>query len=310
MKKSPFILICLAAALLTAAGVFIAFGSDKKPAANSSNVYSAVANTSSAPPCSTPSSSAVSASSQAADSNEFDANIKGVPVLIYHHFIRDKYKSQNKNSIIMPESEFESHLKALKENDYTALSLSQLMDYLKNGIHIPEKSVVLTFDDGYKSNVVIAAPLMRKYDFKGVVFAITDNYNGADSEYDESLDARQYVNKTDIEMSSDVFEYACHTDNLHYNLTEQPSEKIKADLLVNRAKINSPYFAYPIGYFDDRVIKIVKECGFTAAFTTVKAFAKTGVNLYQIPRFYVLSPISADEFINLVETGIKRTNKG
>ena len=78
---------------------------------------------------------------------------------------------------------FESHLKYLKENGYHAITLDELLDFLTTGKPLPEKPVILTFDDGYADNYTNAFPLLQKYGMIGHFFIITDFVNEKRAEY-------------------------------------------------------------------------------------------------------------------------------
>ena len=61
-------------------------------------------------------------------------------------------------------------MKFLKDNGYHPLTMDQLYDYVVNGAAVPEKPVVLTFDDGYADTYSIVYPLMKEYGFAATVF--------------------------------------------------------------------------------------------------------------------------------------------
>jgi hypothetical protein len=92
-----------------------------------------------------------------------------VPVLMYHS-IGVTNKSWNWNYLTCPYDRFESQLKAIQELKYKTITLNALYDYMVLGKTIPEKSIVLTFDDGYADIWVYAYPLLKKYKMCGTVF--------------------------------------------------------------------------------------------------------------------------------------------
>jgi hypothetical protein len=98
---------------------------------------------------------------------------QAVPVFMYHS-VGIPEKKWVWNYLTCPWQIFESHLKWLKKNNYNTISLSQLYQYIFEENEIPEKSVVLTFDDGYADNYVFAYPLLKKYGFKGTIFVNPD----------------------------------------------------------------------------------------------------------------------------------------
>ncbi len=240
-------------------------------------------------------------SSEIDDKSGFDANISGIPIICYHHLLTKEQKGTIKNSIIATTDELESHLKILKQKGYSSLTCEQVLDFIKNGKQIPKKSVFLTIDDGYKSTIYLAAPIFRKYAFKAMVFVITKNLDEPYEEFDPINKKFQYFNKAEMETAKDVFEFADHTYDLHIELTKQTKDKINSDLLISKEKLNSPYFAYPIGAFNSTLINIIKEFGFFAAFTINRGHAKIDSNLFTIPRYCVLSPMSAEKLLDIVE---------
>lgn len=90
-----------------------------------------------------------------------------VPVLMYHHLDDEG----NDTTTITPET-FEAHLKALRENGYTAITIEELISYVDGNGILPPKPVLITFDDGYLSNYELAFPILKKYDMKATIFVI------------------------------------------------------------------------------------------------------------------------------------------
>jgi len=92
-----------------------------------------------------------------------------VPILSYHRF------ADNCDSpLCMPSRIFDQQMKYLKENGYTVISLGELHKFLKYRDSLPQKSVVISIDDGYRSVYNIAWPVLKKYDFRATLFIYTD----------------------------------------------------------------------------------------------------------------------------------------
>ncbi|MBR0113698.1 MAG: polysaccharide deacetylase family protein [Firmicutes bacterium] len=89
-----------------------------------------------------------------------------VPIITYH----ETYEHQAEYGITT--ALFEEHMKALHEAGCTAIDLDDLRDYVLHGKELPERPVLITFDDGYKCNFDQAGPVLEKYGFKATVFAI------------------------------------------------------------------------------------------------------------------------------------------
>ncbi|MCJ7691048.1 MAG: polysaccharide deacetylase family protein, partial [Clostridiaceae bacterium] len=88
-------------------------------------------------------------------------NDKGIPVLMYHAIGYEKG-----NTARVPKENFKEQMKYLKDNGYVTLTLDEAYDFFSNNKPIPEKSVVLTFDDGYVDNYVEALPILKEFGFK------------------------------------------------------------------------------------------------------------------------------------------------
>ena len=66
----------------------------------------------------------------------------------------------------------EEHLAALQDAGYTTITFQDLLAYVEQGTELPEKPVLLTFDDGYESNYTLAYPLLQQYQMKATIFVI------------------------------------------------------------------------------------------------------------------------------------------
>ena len=105
-----------------------------------------------------------------------------LPIIMYHGILKDT-KRQGKY-VISPEL-LESDMKYLKENGYTPVFMQDVIDYVKNGTPLPEKPIILSFDDGYYNNYAYAFPLAQQYDMKLVIAPIiakTEEYSRANEE--------------------------------------------------------------------------------------------------------------------------------
>ena len=93
-----------------------------------------------------------------------------LPVLMYHHFAQE-----GNGGTIVSEARFREQMEALKGDGFTAVTLGEVLDYVDNGVPLPEKPVLITMDDGYTSNLEIAAPILEELGFRATVFVIGVN---------------------------------------------------------------------------------------------------------------------------------------
>ena len=96
----------------------------------------------------------------------------GVPVLNYH-----QVEEKNGNPLTLWPDQFETQMSYLADEGYTTITIDEMMDALENGTPLPDKPVIITFDDGYADNYEYAYPILKKYGFKATIFLIYDFTN-------------------------------------------------------------------------------------------------------------------------------------
>ena len=168
----------------------------------------------------------------------------GVPVLNYHQ-INDR----DHNALTLSTPEFEAQMQYLAENGYHPITPNELADHLENGAPLPEKPILLTFDDGYIDNYKNAYPILQKYGLKGSIFIITDYLN-------------VYPNYLTWEIcqemqDSGIIDIECHTMT-HVALSELSSaEELQHEAVDSKKAIESHLnkkvtsIAYPCGAYND-----------------------------------------------------------
>lgn len=207
-----------------------------------------------------------------------------VPILMYHG-VSDVKKIQN-DYVISPQ-EFEDDLKALKENGYTSVFISDVISFAENKGSLPEKPIVITFDDGYYNNYLYAYPLLKKYDFKATISPIA-YYSDFYSEVDDVSECYSHCTWTQLkEMSeSGVVEIGNHTYNLHtldgdsMGIRKKSSEtdaeyktRLTEDITAAQNRIHDNIekdcvvFAYPFGACSKDSEQILRKLGFKAILT-------------------------------------------
>ncbi len=92
---------------------------------------------------------------------------KAVPVLMYHHV------SPNPGLVTVSPATFRHHMKTIAEAGYTTISADDFLGFLLKRLDLPEKSVLITFDDGFLDNYVHAYPVLRELGLKSTLFAVT-----------------------------------------------------------------------------------------------------------------------------------------
>lgn len=208
-------------------------------------------------------------------------------VLMYHGFYENENDWKTKYSV--SKSDFEEHLKILKEFDFKPIDLMDIYYYLKFKKKIPERSLYLTFDDGFK-NFMIVYDLIKKYEFKGGVSIITKFVK---SKWTLDIDDIYLLKK------EGYIEFISHSHEIHNifnNLVEKKDyKKIREDIKKSKnffksIDIDVFAFSYPLsaGTDDKNIHKILKELDFKMAFGGFNGYiVKNSTNLYNIPRIEI-----------------------
>ena len=92
-----------------------------------------------------------------------------LPIIMYHGLLKEE---KRQGQFIISPNLFEQDLRYLQENGYTTVVIADLIAYVQDGKPLPEKPVMLTFDDGYYNNYLYAFPLLKQYNCKMVLSPI------------------------------------------------------------------------------------------------------------------------------------------
>lgn len=213
-----------------------------------------------------------------------------VPIIMYHAV--SSVESIQNDYVISP-NEFESDLQYLQEQGFTTVFVEDLINYVNNGGYLPEKPVVLTFDDGYYNNYLYVFPLLQKYDCKATISPIA-YYSELYTENGEINEAYTHCTWEQLkEMhESGLVELGNHTYNLHSvdgdrkgisRISGEDTDSYKTliadDIQTAQNMIEEntgklcDVFAYPFGLWSDGAPDVLKELNFSAVLTV-----ESGIN--------------------------------
>ena len=228
-----------------------------------------------------------------------------IPVLLYHHLAKEDEltPAQRQNDSVMSIEQFSEQMKYLYDNKFYTASLYELELYINGKMILPERTVVITFDDGYRSNTKYAYPVLKKYDFKAAIFLIT-------SLIGEKENVIEHASWSDLKKCGDVFSYHSHSHNLHKLARDGSSvfatsdaAAIAEDLLISKALLSTSYLAYPYGQTNRTIKKAAAEAGFRIGFTTAADYARRRIDPMEIPRFTITPNIDQTTF-EIICTGL------
>ncbi len=240
------------------------------------------------------------------------AEESAVPVLMYHN-INDNYNPQNSN-IEISNVAFKEHMQAIKDNGYTAITFSQLIAFVENGEALPQKPILITFDDGYLNNYTNAFPLLKEMDMNATIFVVTGRMGmqgGVTYPHFTWEQAKEMENSGIIDIQS-------HTV-YHNDLTAISDENLVFELRKSRFMIykylgkKSDILAYPYGNFNDKIKQAAQKAGYKAC-VEIK-LGTPGVNrknadLFALKRITAFGTMSGEDLINTIEQnmGVKDEN--
>lgn len=211
----------------------------------------------------------------------------GLPVLMYHHFAPEA-----KEGTVVTPARFREQMTALKEAGYHAVTIPQVIDFVENGADLPDKPVLITMDDGYGSNLDVAAPILEELGMCATVFVI--GINEGEVNYPHSGEPmwqeRFAFEKAAPWVEKGVIDPQSHTYDMHQlasygysgrdgvrRLEGESDEDYRNAILGDaeafrqrregRVATELLALAYPFGYYTQEADELMKEAGYQVTFT-------------------------------------------
>lgn len=188
-----------------------------------------------------------------------------VPVLCYHQ-IRNSLASDSKRAhddIIAPDK-FKEHIKMLADSGYHTIQPDELYNYLVYGTKLPEKPIMITFDDTDEDQFTTGASTLKKYGFKGVYFIMTVSIGKKGRIGYMSAEQIKQLSDEGNTIASHTYDHKNFAQFKEEDWTTQIDEPTKKLEKITGKKVE--YFAFPYGVFKASTLHKLKEHGFKAAF--------------------------------------------
>ena len=220
-----------------------------------------------------------------------------LPILMYHHVMNPSAAdSELTRGLTVDPASFEAQLSYLQQQGYQSVSMRQLFGALYYGEPLPNKPVLLTFDDGYADNYFQAAPVLEKYGFTGIFYIITGLVGS------EGYMSWEQV----LELEQKGMEIGAHTAT-HPDLTMLDGEALLEEVFgagaVLGEKLGHPvyWFCYPSGKNNQGVIENVWVAGYLLEVTTDPGRIHNSSDPFRLPRLRVGPGTTMEQFVRLVE---------
>lgn len=191
-----------------------------------------------------------------------------VPILMYH-VVNDPPADAPYPDLYVPRAEFADQMRTLARAGFTAVTMAELWAAWHAGGPLPRRPVVVTFDDGYRSHVTNALPVLRRLGWPGVLFLEVRNIGVEHGLTDAQV--RQLL--------AAGWELGSHTID-HPDLTTVDAATLAREVgasrrqLARRFGVDVDFFCYPAGRYDETVIAAVERAGYHAATTTNPGLAQ------------------------------------
>ena len=227
-----------------------------------------------------------------------------LPIIMYHSILNDK-KLQNDYTI--SPALFEKDLKYLTSNGYTTVTVEDLINYVYHGKDLPDKCIMLTFDDGYYNNYYYAYPLLKKYKCRAVISPIASMTEKFTQTQDISVtyghisddNIREMVNSGYVEIQN--HSYDMHTLTPRKGVSKKRGESAEdykntvtnditkaQNYLENVTGKKPSCFVYPFGAKSDGTEEIVRELGFVCTMTCTEepnVITRDKESLFELGRY-------------------------
>ena len=208
-----------------------------------------------------------------------------VPILMYHYVsVPPPNADIYRLDLSVTPDRFATHLLALSSTGYTTISLYDLLAHLTQGTPLPQKPVILSFDDGYRDNYENAFPLLQEFGMTATFFVVTDYINEGHSAY------------LTWEMAREMQAAGMHIEShgrTHVNLRNRKDSFLIWQALGSVETIESElgmrprFITYPSGHYDANTIRIFKDLDFWAGLTTIQGATHSTDDLFQLKRVRV-----------------------
>lgn len=212
------------------------------------------------------------------------AQNRKIPVIMYHDVIKER--TRRSMWFDCSAKEFEDQMEKIKEEGYTPISIGDLYKHLTEGFEVPDKAIVLTFDDNYQGFYDNAWPILKKYNFPAAMFVHTAYVGDTKGEHPKmSWDTLKEL------IKDPLFTVGSHTVTHYLDLKDKDEptqreelEKSKRDL-EQELGITIDFLAYPNGSNSEYTQLLSRELGYKMAFTIENGLAEESPNIMAIQRY-------------------------
>ncbi len=221
-----------------------------------------------------------------------------VPILMYHYVSEPPPDADiYRRDLSVTPANFEAQLAWLLSQGYEDITLTDLVYHLALGWPLPDKPVILTFDDGYRDNYTHAFPLLKKYGYVGTFFLVTQPIDYGDPAY-LTWDMVKEMHRAGMAFQPHGYRhFDLRGKDLDFLVFEivAPKEAIEA-----RIGETTRFFSYPSGSYDDHTVAVLKSAYFWGAVITEQGTTHTTDELFELTRIRIRGKHTLEDFAELL----------
>jgi peptidoglycan/xylan/chitin deacetylase (PgdA/CDA1 family) len=228
-----------------------------------------------------------------------------VPILLYHHINEDG----DSGSAISIER-FNRQIALLKKEGYHPIPFDALIDYVNNGTALPQKPVILTFDDGYYSNYQYAYPVLKEYGYPATIFVIGSSVGHMEYYKDTAFNITPHFGQSESNemLQSGLISIQSHTYDMHQWRPYESGNTVRENILPLAGETEEAYAA-ALKADHALALQVLQQCGVTQnkviAYPTGKTCALTNQIIQELGVQVTLTTNA--EKINTVAPGQPQT---
>ena len=225
------------------------------------------------------------------------------PILLYHRFVRSdadlaRYPG-TENIFTITSRKFEEQMASLAAQGYRSVGPDQVLAFLTEGATLPVRPIMITADDGWRSNIDLMLPVLQRHGFGCTIFVTTGAEAWIFRKF-QGLDCRLTAEHV-RELRGCGVSIGSHTVT-HPYLIEMKDEDIRREFIVSKMTLEDwtgeacHYLSIPGNFYNRRIARIARECGYKAVFTANVGTVSRAADVFAINRLIVEGAFTLAEF--------------
>jgi len=223
------------------------------------------------------------------------AGYQTIPILTYH-----KFSDNVADPVTVTRKAFEDQMRFLKTNGYKVIGLDEFFDFLELKKPVPRKSVVITFDDGWRSTYDIAFPILKKYGYPSTLFVYTDFISEGGSGMTWNILREMMNGGVSIQSHTKSHRYldrrlAKESFRKYFDAVKEELDD-SAKIIRRHLNTDVKYLAYPYGDTNHLVAAVAEKSGYRGALTVERDGNPCFVHRYRIKRSMIYGNFDLEDF--------------